>query len=399
MLRILAMTNIAFIFLAMTVSSLPAAAQVPGGACATAQQYIINGGPETSGVVHMMVCQGGTWKAIVSANASGEVTKIGNQTCGNGDFFKYDGTKMVCVTACDSMPTTFDFTDAPNVAISTLTASNILSIVGTDSGCNSNVSVSGNGSPQYRVCSDSTCTSEVQTWTASNLSFAMFGRYLQVRTTSASTDGVAQNVTVTVGGMSNVWTVTTGSGVCGATPSPGDICSDGTVYAGISPDGNKRMYVARCDSGMTWNGSACTGTRATLTWNDGNSNWIATGYTSWVNGSVNTAGLIVTDSNSVAGGVQPHNAAQACADYDDGNGNTDWYLPARDEMNVIYENLVDGVPNDNNPDPLIPGFATGSYWSSSDHASISLAYPQVFSSGVVSGVAKSNAYAVRCARK
>lgn len=91
-LRVLAMTLLLF------CASLPAAAQVPGDACATAQQYKVNGGPETLGLVHMMVCEGGTWKSIVSSNAAGEVTKIGNQTCANGDFFKYDGTKLICTT-------------------------------------------------------------------------------------------------------------------------------------------------------------------------------------------------------------------------------------------------------------------------------------------------------------
>ena len=92
-LRVLAMTLLLF------CASLPTAAQVPGDACATAQQYKVNGGPETLGLVHMMVCDGGTWKSIVSSNAAGEVTKIGNQTCANGDFFKYDGTKLICTTA------------------------------------------------------------------------------------------------------------------------------------------------------------------------------------------------------------------------------------------------------------------------------------------------------------
>ncbi len=89
-LRVLAMTLLLF------CASLPAAAQVPGDACATAQQYKVNAGPETLGVVHMMVCEGGTWKSIVSSNAAGEVTQIGNQICANNDYLKYDGTKFIC---------------------------------------------------------------------------------------------------------------------------------------------------------------------------------------------------------------------------------------------------------------------------------------------------------------
>lgn len=106
MLRVLATTVLLF------CASLPVAAQVPGDACATAQQYIVNGGPETAGVVHLMVCQGGTWKSILSANASAEVTKIGNQTCANGDYFKYDGTKVICTTGGGGSGAIDDLSDA-----------------------------------------------------------------------------------------------------------------------------------------------------------------------------------------------------------------------------------------------------------------------------------------------
>jgi len=106
MLRVLATTLLLF------CASLPAAAQVPGDACATAQQYIVNGGPETSGVVHLMVCEGGTWKSILSANALAEVTKIGNQICANGDYFKYDGTKFICTTGSGGSGAIDDLTDA-----------------------------------------------------------------------------------------------------------------------------------------------------------------------------------------------------------------------------------------------------------------------------------------------
>jgi len=287
-LRVLAMTIVVMIL------SFPAAADpAPGDSCSLANAYILSGGPENSGKAYLMTCQSSVWVRMIETSTVGYVgiqqavpvtpldvggaVKLGTsaQTCNgtiagalrwNGGLacVEYcNGTAWGCTSgACDATPTSFDFTDAPNVTTSTLTTSNILSIVGTDSGCSSTVSVSGSGSPQYRVCSDAGCSTEVQTWTSTNLSFAMFNRYLQVRTTSASTNGVAHNVTVTVGGVSNVWTVTTGSaGACGATPTVGQICSDGTVYAGISPDGNKHMYTTRCDQGMSWDGSNCTGTR------------------------------------------------------------------------------------------------------------------------------------------
>ena len=72
-----------------------------------------------------------------------------------------------------------------------------------------------------------------------------------------------------------------------------------------------------------------------MTWNNGN----ASGYvdTSLANcasapgcdpdGAANTATLITEDSDSGTAGVQPHVAAQYCADATF-NGYADWYLPS-----------------------------------------------------------------------
>lgn len=120
-------------------------------------------------------------------------------------------------------------------------------------------------------------------------------------------------------------------------PNVGDVCSDGTVFAGL--DGGVPLYVPRCDAGMAWNGSACTGGRGSYPWNNGNaSGYVATGATN-NNGALNTATLIATDSDSVTAGVQPHQAAQYCADaiY---NGKDDWYLPSKNELGILCGNRV-----------------------------------------------------------
>ena len=39
---------------------------------------------------------------------------------------------------------------------------------------------------------------------------------------------------------------------CVSTSTPGTVCADGSVYAGISPDGNSKMFAARCDVGRTF---------------------------------------------------------------------------------------------------------------------------------------------------
>lgn len=191
-------------------------------------------------------------------------------------------------------------------------------------------------------------------------------------------------------------------------PNVGDICVDGSVYAGLSPAGagTERMYVPRCDAGMSYSGVMCQGVRLLLPFNDSNN----TGWTffggSDTDGEGNTEFLILFDSNSVVDGVQQHRAAQYCADLVL-HGRDDWYLPAKDELSVIYEGLVDGTPNDDSPDPLLDGFVTnattGNYWASSESSSTGqyawrprFTNGQPFNQGAQAKNLTSN---VRCARR
>jgi hypothetical protein len=68
-------------------------------------------------------------------------------------------------------------------------------------------------------------------------------------------------------------------------------------------------------------------------------------------GAANTAALTASDHG------HPHPAAQACADYSYG-GYDDWFLPSKDELNLMYTNLkAQGLG----------GFSDDLYWSSSEH--------------------------------
>jgi hypothetical protein len=328
---------------------------------------------------------------------------------GNGCIEFCGGATWECINAtgsCDGAPAPYNFTDISAAAQSVAQTSDILLFAGTDAACSSSVGISGGGSPEYRVCSNATCSTEIQTWGSANTSHDVSSStYMQVRDISAATDNTVVTVTLSVGGVENEWTISTGaSGSCGASPAIGQVCADGSVYAGVTPDGNQHMYVARCDLGMSWDGTACSGTRSTLDYNAGNSSGIAlVGALSGIAGELNTATLVSTDSNTVTAGVQDHLAAQACEDLNV-HGNTDWYLPAWQELRVVYENLMDGVPNDNAPDPVISGISTASYWSSSENTSTHSAYiinafKLSFSNGSVDDMARHNNYAVRCARQ
>lgn len=170
-------------------------------------------------------------------------------------------------------------------------------------------------------------------------------------------------------------------------PNIGDVCTDGSVYAGLW--GVDPIYVTRCDAGMTWDGSSCTGGRATIPWNNGNaSNYVTTGVTDPSNGAANTAILIATDSDSGTGGTQPHQAAQFCADLI-AHGQGDWYLPAKNELNIMYGNKA-----------AIGGFGTNGYWMALERSQ-EKAFSQSFANGDVywDGYPKDTTYAVRCARR
>lgn len=112
-------------------------------------------------------------------------------------------------------------------------------------------------------------------------------------------------------------------------PAPGQLCNDGTIYAGLSPDGNVPMFTTSADAGR-------------FPWNNGNDNYlsmIATGQSSMLTGEANTQALAVIDSDSQSAGTQPHAAALHCAELDE-HGHEDWYVPAINELNVLFVSRV-----------------------------------------------------------
>ncbi len=176
----------------------------------------------------------------------------------------------------------------------------------------------------------------------------------------------------------------------------GDECSDGSVYAGLSPDGNVAMYTTHCDAGMTWDGAACTGaSRTTFAYNNANASGDTLASTgSTTDGDGNTVLLLSTDADGVTGGVQPHQAAQYCGDLTALN-HTDWYLPAKDELAVLRTNRV-----------AIGGFelnagATGNQrrlWSSSENGQFT-AWRQNMPDGVQGNPVKDEINTARCVRQ
>jgi len=81
-------------------------------------------------------------------------------------------------------------------------------------------------------------------------------------------------------------------------------------------------------------------------------------------------------------------------------GFDDWFLPSKDELNLMWENLAD-TAGDNNTGPSAPdnigGFAKVFYWSSTEISS-NFAWVQDFNDGIQYNFFKSNIIHVRAVR-
>lgn len=95
-------------------------------------------------------------------------------------------------------------------------------------------------------------------------------------------------------------------------------------------------------------------------------NWIA-----WWNGSDITTGATATavgtgqdNTNKIITAQGAGNYAASLADSLDLNGYSDWFLPSRDELNLMYWNIGPGASA---PLTDIGNFTGGVYWSSSEY--------------------------------
>ena len=151
-------------------------------------------------------------------------------------------------------------------------------------------------------------------------------------------------------------------------PNIGDLCSDGTFYIGLV--GGDDIYAAAASE-------------VSRTWNNGTTNWTTTGFTSTTDGPGNTAGLA-----ALADAGAPYNAASYCDELS-AHGHSDWYLPARDELDLFWNG---GAP--------VAGVDTGSswYWSSTEYAT-GQARAQRFSDGFQTSSTKNTLLLIRCVRR
>jgi hypothetical protein len=221
----------------------------------------------------------------------------------------------------------------------------------------------------------SNATNQAVTWSTSNAAVATVSNGI-VTAVSAGTATIT--VTTTDGSKTATCTVTVTAG--------GGFVPEYAIYD-TGPGGGIIIYVSA--SGFNVAG---LGTRHYLEAahvNQGTSlAWASSGYTSTYiagtgtaigTGKANTAAILAVDANAPA--------AKACADYR-GGGKDDWFLPSKDELNVIYnvKSYLDNSPVER-------------FWSSSQYdSSASAAWHQFFYYGTKDYISKYNEFYVRAIR-
>ena len=102
-------------------------------------------------------------------------------------------------------------------------------------------------------------------------------------------------------------------------------------------------------------------------------------------GAQNTADILMEGCVSDGGG----GIAADLVDAYSLNGYDDWFLPSKDELNLMYNNLQINA---------IGGFVSAGYWSSSEYSGFNTAWNQFFGSGSVGDLSRSGNYKVRAIR-
>lgn len=198
-----------------------------------------------------------------------------------------------------------------------------------------------------------------------------------------------------------------------SSPSLGDVCSGGAIYAGVYGGNHYMITPSNCTDSATptcngtgndtltkvWRGS--TGTNADIT---GIAN-ITTSSTASTQLGDETTPLIAADTS-----VSGDSAADFCNDMVYA-GHSDWYLPSKSELAYIYCKTTVTSHNTSNPPEdancvgsggkttELTGFINGAYLTSTESSS-SNSWSQNFANGGQINEAKSTATRyIRCVRR
>lgn len=165
-------------------------------------------------------------------------------------------------------------------------------------------------------------------------------------------------------------------------------CTDGSIYAGNLSG----TYLITHVSGCGHEPSGTSSTKPTSSFTPTCSGGADSISKRWANSiSANEGATSLTDglanTNQLIADTQRLNPAAAYCYHLNLHGKTDWFLPARDELNVLYLNRT-----------AIARFASAGYWSSSENNSGS-AWRHGFNDGLQASSNKANDFSVRCVRR
>ncbi len=338
---------ICLLFLLFHENPAQAADPQPGDACTRVGSYVHSGGPELSNNGYLLVCNGTNWVRVFSFTTNGVLKPAlaNTPSCANNQPITFD--TATGGLRCGS---------ADTIAPIWVTPAGVLATVDVNHTVNLAVAASDeSGTPSYQKTAGAGWISVAANGAISGKAPATGGTYIvTVRASDAAGNTADRTFQIDVNPP---------GGPAGCT-NHGDVCPDGTVYAGKSPDGNVDFFVTQQDlPGGNW------------TFSSGGPNPLNTGLADCTTtestcrtGRYNTDVLAAADSESDAG-FQIHRAATACyclgethANAPDatvpplcagdpagtnalqGHGYDDWYLPAVAELDVIYVNLV--APSD-----------------------------------------------------
>ena len=197
--------------------------------------------------------------------------------------------------AADTTPNSFTFTDQSAAAANTLVYSNIITIVGINTSVTA--SISGN-SAEMQVNSGS--------YTSSNQTISV-GDTIRLRMTSSATAGATVNTTLTVGGTSDTWSVTTTTATLlwsvglalGSFSASGFLSQGFSTYIGgghgTATDTSCDLYNGQTTWGFSDQESSAQNTFFHVSGVTSNSGWTTLKI---YNGTSNSATLITTKTRS-----------------------------------------------------------------------------------------------------
>ncbi|MCA9772959.1 MAG: DUF1566 domain-containing protein, partial [Myxococcales bacterium] len=172
-----------------------------------------------------------------------------------------------------------------------------------------------------------------------------------------------------------VITIEENSSDCDAARNVGDLCGPelNVVYLGEGLSGRKLFTTDVTLPATNWNDGMTTTSYMSLT-----------NVRSGVLGVTNTSLLLTADANTLNSGVQPHRAAETCANLTHG-GFDDWHLPSALEAQILHLNAA-----------RIP-VSPGTIWTSSEYSQTA-AYAFDTATGALAATTKSTTRAVQCVR-